>query len=120
MQRLLQRAALDGQQLHGLLSLMGEETLPGHVVIGHYDDLHVPRGSQAARSRLRLLRQDRRACGAPPFGVSGCGVPLGASYVVFFPGFTLNCRNEIKHKSSKKHYKKSHPMGFPNHYTAFL
>ena len=56
MQRLFQCAALDGQQLPDVLSLMDEESLPGHVDIGRYGDLHVPRGSQAARSRLRLLR----------------------------------------------------------------
>jgi hypothetical protein len=55
-------SALDGQQLLDVVSLLDEETLPGHVDIGRYDGLHVPRGSQAARSRLRLLRQGRRAC----------------------------------------------------------
>ena len=83
-------SAFDGQQMLDVLSLMDEETLPDQVDIGHYDGLHVPRGSLAALSRLRLLRQGRRACHAPRFGVSGYselvvmnnGVPLGA-YVFF-------------------------------------
>jgi hypothetical protein len=61
-QRLLQRAALDGQQMFGVLSLMDEETLPDHVDIGRYDSLHVPREYQAARSRLRVTAAARPTC----------------------------------------------------------
>jgi hypothetical protein len=64
-------SAFDGQQLIDVLSLIDEETLTDQVDIGRYDGLHEPRGSQAARSRLRLLRQSRRVCDAPQFGVSG-------------------------------------------------
>jgi hypothetical protein len=67
--------------------------------------LHVPPGSQAARSHLRLLRRDRRACGAPRFAVSWyfelavIKWRYAQRLCCFIPDLTINGRTEFKSKS---------------------